>query len=71
MFSVYVHFSGKDVDPIILKANEVKEKMKKTANVHTESSTFDLSSIIEAKVGKLVEFKITELLRNSLKLNLF
>jgi hypothetical protein len=32
----------------------------------TESPKFDLSSIIEAKVGKLVEAKIAELLGNSL-----
>jgi hypothetical protein len=32
----------------------------------TENPKFDLYSIIEAKVGKLVEAKMTELLGNSL-----
>ena len=67
MSSVYVHLSGRDVDYAILKANGVLDKDTKTTtspNVDslTESPKFDLSSIIEAKVGKLVEAKITELL---------
>jgi hypothetical protein len=33
-----------------------------TTNIQTESPKLDISSIIEAKVGKLVEAKIAELL---------
>jgi hypothetical protein len=39
--------------------------IKETGGLHSKnkrSPKFDLSSIIEAKVGKLVEAKITELL---------
>jgi integrase len=68
MPGVYVHLSGRDVDYAILKANGVLDKDTKTPIVNsvTESPKLDLSSIIEAKVGKLVEAKITELLENSL-----
>jgi len=68
MSSVYVHLSGRDVDYAILKANGVFDKDKTAPNVNsiTESPKLDLSSIIEAKVGKLVEAKITELLGSSL-----
>jgi len=66
MSSVYVHLSGRDVDYAILRANGVVDKDTKTANVQTESPKLDLSSIIEAKGGKLVEAKIEELLGNSL-----
>jgi hypothetical protein len=63
--------SGRDVDYAILKANGVLDKDTKTptspnVNSPIESPKFDLSSIIEAKVGKLVEAKMTELLGNSL-----
>jgi integrase/recombinase XerD len=66
MPGVYVHLSGRDVDYAILKANGDIEKDAKTTNVQTESPKLDLSSIIEAKVGKLVEAKIAELLGNSI-----
>ena len=67
MSSVYVHLSGRDVDYAILKANGVLDnKTPPDVNSVTESPKLDLSSIIEAKVGKLVEAKITELLGNSL-----
>lgn len=71
MSSVYVHLSGRDVDYAILKANGVLDKETKAPTSPTspgpiESPKLDLSSIIEAKVGKLVEAKITELLGNSL-----
>jgi len=64
MPSIYVHLSGRDVDDVILKANGVVDKDAKTANVNnvTESPKINISSIIEAKVNKLVEAKITELL---------
>ena len=64
MPSIYVHLSGRDVDYAILKANGVLDRDSKTANVNNiiESPKLDLSSIIEAKVSKLVEAKITELL---------
>jgi hypothetical protein len=39
----------------------IQKKIKET-----ESPKLDLSSIIEAKVGKMVEAKITELLGSSL-----
>jgi integrase/recombinase XerD len=68
MSSVYVHLSGRDVDYAILKANGVIEKNVSTVDAQkaTESPKLDLSLILEAKVGKLVEAKITELLGNSL-----
>ena len=63
MPSVYVHLSGRDVDEAVLKANGVIEKGVKPSNVNpTESPKLDLSSVIEEKVGKLVEAKIAELL---------
>jgi len=46
-----------------LKANGVLDnKTPPDVNSVTESPKLDLSSIIEAKVGRLVEAKITELL---------
>jgi integrase/recombinase XerD len=62
MPGVYVHLSGRDVDDAVLKANGIIEKDAPTANIQTKSPKFDLSSIIEAKVSKLVEAKMTELL---------
>jgi integrase/recombinase XerD len=63
MPSVYVHLSGRDIDNAILRANGVIEKGVKPSNVNpTESPKLDLSSVIEEKVGKLVEAKIAELL---------
>jgi hypothetical protein len=64
MPGVYVHLSGRDVDYAILKANGVFDKDTNTLNVNsiTESPKLDLSLIIEAKVSKLVEAKIQELL---------
>jgi integrase/recombinase XerD len=67
MASVYVHLSGRDVDYAILKANGVLDKDTKTltaSNVNSiiESPKIDLSSVIEAKVSKIVEAKIAELL---------
>jgi integrase len=63
MSSVYIHLSGRDVDYAILKANGVIDSKTPTeSNIKTESSKLDISSIIEAKVGKLVEAKIAELL---------
>jgi len=65
MPGVYVHLSGRDVDDAVLKANGIINKgstpgtdMKENA----ESTKLDLSSVIENKVGKLVEAKIAELL---------
>jgi integrase len=64
MTGVYVHLSGRDIDDAILKANRVLEKSNPVANAQNETETLklDISSIIEAKVGKLVEAKIAELL---------
>jgi integrase/recombinase XerD len=64
MPGVYVHLSGRDVDYAILKANGVIDKVAPTVDNQNkiESPKFDLSSIIEAKIGKLVEAKMTELL---------
>jgi hypothetical protein len=63
MSSVYIHLSGRDVDYAILKANGVIDSKTPTeSNIKTESPKLDISSIIEAKVGKLVEAKIAELL---------
>jgi integrase/recombinase XerD len=64
MPGVYVHLSGRDVDYAILKANGVFDKDKTAPNVNSviESPKIDLSSAIEAKVSKLVEAKIAELL---------
>jgi hypothetical protein len=46
-----------------LKANVVLDKGTTTnTNKEAESSKLDISSIIEAKVGKLVEAKLSELL---------
>ncbi|MHB8100924.1 MAG: tyrosine-type recombinase/integrase [Methanosarcina sp.] len=72
MPSIYVHLSGRDIDDAVLKANGVIEKGAAQSNIqkekeilslHDTSSKLDISSIIEAKVGKLVEAKIAELLR--------
>lgn len=65
------HLSGRDIDDAVLKANGVIEKGAAQSNIqkekeilslHDTSSKLDISSIIEAKVGKLVEAKIAELL---------
>jgi hypothetical protein len=50
--------SGRDVDYAILRANGVLEKDVSTASNITENPKLDLSSIIEAKVGKLVRQKL-------------
>ena len=64
MPSVYVHLSGRDVDDAILKANGIICNGMSKANIQTgaESPKLDISSIIEAKVCKLVEAKIAELM---------
>lgn len=71
MPSIYVHLSGRDIDDAVLKANGIVQKDVSTPNVqketerlslHDNSPKLDISSIIEAKVGKLVEAKIAELL---------
>lgn len=64
MPSIYVHLSGRDIDDAILKANGVTEKGTAVVNIQqeTESAKLDLSSIMESKIGKLVEAKIAELL---------
>ena len=64
MPSIYVHLSGRDIDDAVLKANGVIDKDMQTVNIQQEaqSAKFDLSSIIDAKIGKLVEAKIAELL---------
>lgn len=64
MPSVYVHLSGRDIDDAILKANGVIEKVSPLVSNQNkiESPKIDLSSVIEAKVSKLVEAKIAELL---------
>jgi integrase len=71
MPGVYVHLSGRDVDDAVLKANGIVQKDISTPNIqkekeilslHDNSPKLDISSIIEAKVGKLVEAKIAELL---------
>ena len=61
---VYVHMSGRDIDDAILKANGIVQKDVSTPNVQKEAENpkLDISSIIEAKVGKLVEAKLSELL---------
>ncbi len=66
MPGVYVHLSGRDIDDAILKANGVIEKEAPAVNAQkdTETPKLDISLIIEAKVGKLVEAKIAELLGN-------
>jgi integrase/recombinase XerD len=65
MPGVYVHLSGRDIDDAILKANGIVQNGTSIPNVQkeAESPKLDISSIIEAKVGKLVEAKIAELLR--------
>ena len=69
--SIYVHLSGRDIDDAVLKANGIVQKDVSTPNVQKEterlscndnSPKLDISLIIEAKVGKLVEAKIMELL---------
>jgi integrase/recombinase XerD len=64
MPSIYVHLSGRDIDDAVLKANGIIEKDVSTVDILKErkSQKLDISSIIEAKVGKLVEAKIAELL---------
>jgi integrase len=71
MPGVYVHLSGRDVDDAVLKANGIVQKDISTPNIqkekeilslHDNSPKLDISSIIEAKVVKLVEAKIAELL---------
>jgi integrase len=67
MPSVYVHLSGRDVDDAVLKANGIVNKDSTRAidmHKNSESSKLDISSVIENKVGKLVEAKIMELLGN-------
>jgi integrase/recombinase XerD len=61
---IYVHLSGRDIDDAVLKANGIVKIDASTPNVQKEreNSKLDISSIIEAKVGKLVEAKIAELL---------
>jgi hypothetical protein len=68
MPSVYVHLSGRDIDDAVLKANGITNKSVTQSNIErgSESPNIDLSSMLEAKVNKLVESKITELLGNSL-----
>ena len=71
MPNIYVHLSGRDTDDAVLKANGIVQKNVSTLNVQKEterlscndnSPKLDISSIIEARVGKLVEAKIKELL---------
>lgn len=71
MPNIYVHLSGHDIDDAILKANGIVQKDVATADIqkeaerlssHDNGSKLDISSLIEAKVGKLVEAKIAELL---------
>lgn len=52
------------IDDAILKANEIIQKAGTPSNIkkEAESPELNLSSVIEAKVGKLVEAKIIELL---------
>jgi len=66
MPSVYVHLSGRNVDDAILKANGIicKGMSKASIQKEIESSKLDISSIIEARVCKLVEAKIAELWRS-------
>ena len=61
---IYVHLSGRDIDDAILKANGIAQNGTSIPNVQkeAESPKLDISSMIEAKVGKLVEAKIAELL---------
>jgi site-specific recombinase XerD len=68
MPSIYVHLSGRDIDDAVLKANGITNKSVTQSNIERgiESPKMDLSSMLEAKVNKLVEAKITELLGNSL-----
>jgi len=66
MPSIYVHLSGRDVDDAVLKANGIINKETSNIDTNTKEDTqgpkLDLSSVIESKVGKLVEAKIAELL---------
>ena len=66
MPGVYVHLSGRDIDAAILKANGIDQNDASIPHVQKETGSpkLDISSIIEAKVGKLVEAKIAELLGN-------
>lgn len=60
MPSIYVHLSGRDVDDAILKANGIRDKEAPIVDIKKDAETpkLDISSMIEAKVGKLVEAKI-------------
>jgi integrase/recombinase XerD len=64
MPSIYVHLSGRDIDDAILKANGIVQSNVSTPIVQNEAEgpKLDISSIIEAKVGKLVDAKLAELL---------
>lgn len=60
-----IHLSGRDIDDVILKANGVIQKgISSDIQKDTNSTKLDLSSVIEAKVSKLVEVKIAEWLGN-------
>jgi hypothetical protein len=56
----HVQLSFRDIDNAILKANGIIEKGKSVANIQKEAKSpkIDLFSIIEVKVGKLVEAKL-------------
>ena len=64
MPSIYVYLSGRDIDDAILKANGITDKGVTPSNIgkEMERSKMDISSIIEAKVNRLVEAKIAELM---------
>jgi site-specific recombinase XerD len=66
MPSIYVHLSGRDIDDAVLKANGIMDKDTPVANAQKDAETpkLDMSSILEAKISKLVEAKISELLGN-------
>jgi len=66
MPSIYVHLSGRDIDDAVLKANGITDKEPPVINAQKDVETpkLDLNSIIESKVSKLVEAKISELLGN-------
>jgi len=66
MHGVYVHLSGRDVNDAILKVNGVIDKDSVAIYIQKEieNPKPNLSSIIESKVSKLVEAKLTELLGN-------
>lgn len=64
MPSIDVHLSGRDIDDAVLKANGIVQKDVSSPNIQKENENpkLDISSLIEEKVGKLVEIKIVELL---------